>query len=61
MRNTMKAITLAALCAALSGCALGERVVDQLPTARYCNEVHYERVDNSVTLFAKCTAPFGGM
>lgn len=57
----MKAITLAALCVALSGCAVGEYAVNQLPTARYCHEVHYDRVQQDVTISAKCTAPFGGM
>jgi hypothetical protein len=43
---------------ALSGCAVGERLVDQLPSVRYCSEVNYQRIEQDVTLFARCTAPF---
>lgn len=45
----------------LGGCAQLEPLATQIPTARYCHEVHYDRVDQAVELSAKCTAPFGGM
>lgn len=44
----------------LVGCAVGERLVDHtVPTARYCHEVHYDRVGNAVSLAAECTVPWG--
>jgi hypothetical protein len=45
----------------LSGCVGLERAATQLPTARYCQELHYDRVNDDVSLSAKCKAPFGGM
>jgi hypothetical protein len=46
----------------LAGCAVGEQLVDQVvPTARYCHEVHYDRIGDAVELTASCTAPFGGI
>jgi hypothetical protein len=45
----------------LGGCAQLEPLATQIPTARYCHEVHYDRVHNDVAFSAKCTAPFGGM
>ena len=50
------------LLALLAGCAPLERAIPEvLPTARYCHEVHYDRVFDAVDFSAKCTAPFGGM
>lgn len=47
----------------LTGCStLVERVVPQvLPTAKYCDEVYYQRVGKEVAFAAKCEAPFGGL
>lgn len=45
----------------LGGCAQVEPLVGQLPTARYCHEVHYDRVGREVEMSVKCTAPFGGL
>lgn len=47
----------------LTGCStLIEQVVPQvLPTAKYCDEVLYQRVGKEVAFAAKCQAPFGGL
>jgi hypothetical protein len=45
----------------LTGCAQIEPIVAQLPTAKYCSDVLYQRSGDSVTIAAVCKAPFGGM
>ena len=47
----------------LTGCStMIEHVVPQiLPTAKYCDEVYYQRSGREVSFAAKCEAPFGGL
>lgn len=42
------------VCLFLSGCAW---LFSNAPTFEYCNEVHYDRIGNQITVIAKCSAP----
>ena len=47
----------------LTGCStMIEHVVPQiLPTAKYCDQVYYQRQGREVNFAAHCEAPFGGL
>lgn len=54
-------LSLVLLLLLLGGCAQIEPLANQLPTARYCSDVEYSRHGTAVEIYARCTAPFGGM
>ena len=56
-------ILAAILLLTLAGCStMIEHVVPQvLPTAKYCDQVYYQRNGREVHFAAHCEAPFGGL
>lgn len=53
----MKFLIAAVLALSLVGC----KVVSEVPTMKYCDEVNYTRLGNDVVMDAHCTVPPAGL